>query len=145
MTHQIIRMSNPDPSAPILFAIFSTGVNRWVQHDMTAEEVIEYYRGMAARNAAKHATQTVADILVDPALVYAQFALTFQEANDASVASGGEDLIHCGLKLGEMDDPSDEFGRKVAIRCEKPRGHPDNFHAGSATVCELGTKCRRVT
>jgi hypothetical protein len=82
MGRQVIRQ--PDG----LYALFSTGVDRWVAWDLTREQYIERRAEEAAREARADAARLLDD--TDAGLVYAGY--TFEEANAASVEQGGEDL-----------------------------------------------------
>jgi hypothetical protein len=71
-----------------LYALFSTGTDRWVAWDLTREEYIERRAEEAAREARTDAARLLDD--VDAGTYYAGY--TFEEANTESVANGGEDL-----------------------------------------------------
>lgn len=82
MGHQIIRQ--PDG----LYAVFSSGVDRWVAADLTRDQYIEWRVEQAVREAREDAGRLLDD--ADAGLVYSGY--TFEEANEKSVAHGGEDL-----------------------------------------------------
>jgi hypothetical protein len=85
MGHQIIRQ--PDGK----LAIFSTGVDVWIVMDSTADEIADYYARKAAESARESAARTVQAVLAGrPREVYAQFAMTFEEANAESREHDGE-------------------------------------------------------
>jgi hypothetical protein len=71
-----------------LYAVFSTGTDRWIATDMTRDQYIERQSLLAAQEARTDAARLLDD--VDAGLVYGGY--TFEEANAASVESGGEDL-----------------------------------------------------
>jgi hypothetical protein len=71
-----------------LYAVFSSGTDRWVAYDFTRDQYIEWRAEQAAREAREDAARLLDD--VDAGLVYSGY--TFEEANSASVESGGEDL-----------------------------------------------------
>ena len=121
MTHQILRMLQDSTDGSPRFAIFSTGTCRWIKYDLTEAEVIEFFVEQARESARKFVKLAVA---WRNRQLYGPSALTFEEANAASVESGGADLIHCGLE--------DTGG----LRCLSPRGHdpvkvPHTYRIGS--------------
>ena len=71
-----------------LYAVFSTGVDRWVAADLTREQYIERRGEEAAREARADAARLLDDM--DAGRYYAGY--TFEEANAESVENGGEDL-----------------------------------------------------
>ena len=71
-----------------LYAVFSSGIDRWVAWDLTREQYIERRVEEAAREARADAARLLDD--TDAGLVYAGY--TFEEANAESVENGGEDL-----------------------------------------------------
>jgi hypothetical protein len=71
-----------------LYAVFSSGTDRWVAVNLTREEYIERCAGLAALEARVEAARLLDD--VDAGLVYGGY--TFDEANAESAANGGEDL-----------------------------------------------------
>jgi len=71
-----------------LYAVFSSGTDRWVAWDLTREQYIGRRVEEAAREARADAARLLDD--VDAGLVYAGY--TFAEANAESVEHGGEDL-----------------------------------------------------
>jgi hypothetical protein len=82
MGRQVIKQ--PDG----LYAVFSTGTDRWIAWDLTRDQYIERRSLLAAQEARTDAARLLDD--VDAGLVYSGY--TFGEANAASVESGGEDL-----------------------------------------------------
>jgi hypothetical protein len=80
-----------------LYAVFSSGTDRWVAWDLTREQYIERRAAEAAREARADAARLLDD--VDAGLVYAGY--TFEEANTESVEHGGEDLSG---KMAGADD-----------------------------------------
>lgn len=84
MGRQIIRQ--PDG----LYAVFSTGVDSWIAHDLTRDGLIEWFAERAARDARRDMAQLLDD-MDEPG--YANpMGETFEEANAASVEHGGTDL-----------------------------------------------------
>jgi hypothetical protein len=81
-----------------LYAVFSTGTDRWVAYDFTRDQYIEWRAEQAAREAREDAARLLDD--VDAGLVYSGY--TFEEANSASAENGGEDLSG---KLAEQPEP----------------------------------------
>jgi hypothetical protein len=71
-----------------LYAVFSTGTDRWVATDMTRDQYIEWRVEQAVGETRADAARLLDD--VDAGLVYSGY--TFEEANEASVEHGGEDL-----------------------------------------------------
>jgi hypothetical protein len=71
-----------------LYAVFSSGTDRWVAWDLTREQYIERRAEEAEREARADAARLLDD--VDAGRVYAGY--TFGEANAESVEHGGEDL-----------------------------------------------------
>lgn len=71
-----------------LYAVFSTGTDRWVAVNLTREQYIERQSLLAAQEARTDAARLLDD--VDAGLVYSGY--TFEEANAESVKNGGEDL-----------------------------------------------------
>jgi hypothetical protein len=71
-----------------LYAVFSTGTDRWVAWDLTREQYIERRAEEAAKEARTDAARLLDD--VDAGTYYAGY--TFEEANAESVEHGGEDL-----------------------------------------------------
>lgn len=71
-----------------LYAVFSSGVDRWIAVNLTREQYIERCAKLAAQEARVEAARLLDD--VDAGLVYSGY--TFEEANAASVEHGGEDL-----------------------------------------------------
>lgn len=86
MGHQVIKQ--PDG----LYAVFSSGTDQWIMWDFTREELIEHYVQRAAEVARKDTAELLDMVDDNPREAYAQFAMTFEEANADSVESGGEDL-----------------------------------------------------
>lgn len=82
MSRYVIRQ--PDG----LYAVFSTGTDRWVAWDLTREQYVERRAEEAAREARESAARLLGD--VDAGTYYAGY--TFEEANAESAANGGEDL-----------------------------------------------------
>ena len=82
MGRQVIRQ--PDG----LYAVFSTGVDRWVARDLTREQYIEWRVKRAAQEARADAARLLDDL--EAGQYYAGY--TFEEANATSVEHGGEDL-----------------------------------------------------
>jgi hypothetical protein len=72
-----------------LYAVFSTGTDRWVARDLTREQYIERRAEQAAREARADAARLLDD--VDRGDV-SSLGYTFEEANAESAAHGGEDL-----------------------------------------------------
>lgn len=71
-----------------LYAVFSSGTDRWVAFDLTRDQYTEWCAERAAREARADAGRLLDD--VDAGLVYSGY--TFEEANAESVEHGGEDL-----------------------------------------------------
>lgn len=71
-----------------LYAVFSSGTDRWVAVDLTRDQYIEWRVEQAVREARAEAARLLDD--VDAGLVYSGY--TFEEANAESAANGGEDL-----------------------------------------------------
>jgi hypothetical protein len=71
-----------------LYAVFSTGTDRWIAVNLTREQYIERQSLLAAQEARTDAARLLDD--VDAGLVNAGY--TFEEANAESVEHGGEDL-----------------------------------------------------
>ena len=71
-----------------LYAVFSSGTDRWVAWDLTREQYID----RRAEEAAREARTDAAWLLdaMEAGEVYAGY--TFEEANAASMEHGGEDL-----------------------------------------------------
>lgn len=138
MTHQIIKQLRLNKGDPQLYAIFSGGVGRWFRWDMSAEQVIVYYSHRAAVDTERSIREQLSEIEIDPKRVYAQSALSFEEANVDSVAAGGEDLIHCGREIGHAPVTKTGLGPTTqVIRCQQYRGHgPEIPHSGSANWME---------
>lgn len=84
-----------------LYAIFSSGTDRWVAWDLTREQYIERRAEEAEREARADAAR-----LLDAGRVYAGY--TFEEANAESIKSGGEDLSG---KLRESAEHIRAYGR----------------------------------
>lgn len=102
MGHQIIRQ--PDG----LYAVFSSGTDRWVAVDLTRERYIERRAEEAEREARAEAARLLDD--VDAGLAYNWY--TFDEANEASVKHGGEDLSRKpAARDGEVTPPGEEARR----------------------------------
>jgi hypothetical protein len=91
MGRQVIKQ--PDG----LYAVFSTGTDRWVATDMTRDQYIEWRVKRAVQEARADAARLLDD--VDAGLVYGGY--TFEEANAQSVESGGEDLSGKGTAHGD--------------------------------------------
>jgi hypothetical protein len=86
MGHQII----PQPDG--LYAVFSSFSDTWILWDATPEELLRYYAKQAAEESRERVARIISDVDEDPRKAYYQFAMTFAEANEASVEHGGEDL-----------------------------------------------------
>lgn len=87
MAYQVIRQ----PSGKL--AVFSTGADRWAVYDAEPEEIVEWFAQRAADNARLSARETVNVVLAgNPRQIYAQFAMTFEEANAKSAEDGGMTL-----------------------------------------------------
>lgn len=71
-----------------LYAVFSSGTDRWIAVNLTREQYIERRVSEAVREAREDAARLLDD--VDAGLVYGGY--TFEEANALSVEHGGEDL-----------------------------------------------------
>ncbi len=71
-----------------LYAVFSTGTDRWVAWDLTREEYIERRAEEAAREARIDAARLLDE--VDVGTYCAGY--TFEEANAESTANDGKDL-----------------------------------------------------
>lgn len=77
MGYQIIKQPNN------LYGVFSTTVDGWVVVNCVAEEVIDFFVEKAAREARERTRSVLQSVHRDNASkVYAQFAKTFEEAND---------------------------------------------------------------
>lgn len=96
MGHQIIRQ--PDG----LYAVFSSGTDRWLAWDLTREQYIERRVDEAAREARTDAAWLLD--AMDGGEVYAGY--TFEEANAESAANGGKDLI-AGRDAGQVGERED--------------------------------------
>lgn len=85
MGHQVIIQ--PDGK----LAIFSSFSDTWIIMDATPGEITEYYARRAAENARRSARETVRTVLDgNEREIYAQFAMTFAEANKRSRKHNGE-------------------------------------------------------
>lgn len=85
-----------------LYAVFSSGVDRWVAVNLTRDQYIEWRVKQAAREARVDAGRLLDD--VNAGLVYSGY--TFEEANALSVERGGEDLSgKLAAKGAGNDDP----------------------------------------
>ena len=73
-----------------LYAVFSTGTDRWVAWDLTREQYIDRRAEEAAREARADAARLLDEI--DDGRYMTFYGMTFEEANAQSVESGGEDL-----------------------------------------------------
>lgn len=136
MTHQIITMPYTVCGQP-RYAIFSTGVNRWIASDMSAFQVTEYYATRAAEKARRDIKEQLDDIRRDPAEVYADFALTFEEANKDSVDAGGQDLVHCCRVIGTAPRQDPILGEiQVDVLCQQPRRHHQWIPCSGSIVIE---------
>ena len=82
-----------------LYAVFSSGVDRWVAVNLTRDQYIERRVQEAAREARADAARLLDD--VDAGLVYGGY--TFEEANTLSAEHGGEDLS--GKLAAEAEGP----------------------------------------
>jgi hypothetical protein len=71
-----------------LYAVFSSGTDRWVASDLTRDQYIEWRVEQAVRETRADAARLLDD--VDAGITYSGY--TFEEANAASVEHGGEDL-----------------------------------------------------
>jgi hypothetical protein len=87
MGHQIIQC--PDG----MLAVFSSNGEAWILTNATPEDLLDYYAEKAARQARED-IQLVLDAVLagESRKVYYQFTMTFDEADAASVAHGGESL-----------------------------------------------------
>ncbi len=86
MGHQIIKQPNGN------LAIYSDGVGAWLRWDMTPKQVEKYYARRAYKEAKRAAHEAVEAVMDDrPREVYAQFTMTFEEANAHSRAGQGGD------------------------------------------------------
>lgn len=134
VTHQIIKQRRINESDPQRYAIFSTGVDRWIKWDLSADQVIAYYTQRAAEKAERDTRETLANLDIDPKEEYADFALTYEEANADSVEAGGQDLIHCGREIRHAPVMETSLGSVTqVVRCTQFRGHgPEIPHSGSA-------------
>jgi hypothetical protein len=85
--YQVIRQ--PDGK----LAVFSSYTDCWAVYDAEPSEVVEWFTGLAAKDARRDA-QRVVDAVVegDPWKVYYQFTMSFEEANAKSGEYGGEVL-----------------------------------------------------
>lgn len=87
-------------------AVFSTGVDGWIFWDATPEELIEHYRDEAARQAEQRITDIVKAVENNEARrIYAQFTMTFDEANAKHLENEGAELID----VGEFDMDGNKF------------------------------------
>jgi hypothetical protein len=84
-----------------LYAVFSTGTDRWIATDMTRDQYIEWWVKWAVQEARADAARLLDDL--DAGLVYAGY--TFEEANAESVEHGGEDLSGKGADHGDTARP----------------------------------------
>lgn len=80
-----------------LYAVFSTGTDRWVAWDLTREQYIERRVDEAAKEARVDAARLLDDL--EAGDYYAGY--TFEEANAASVEHDGEDLSGKPAETGE--------------------------------------------
>ena len=76
-----------------LYAVFSSGTDRWVAVNLTREQYIERQSLLAAQEARTDAARLLDD--VDAGVVCAGY--TFEEANALSAENGGEDLTGAGV------------------------------------------------
>ena len=82
-----------------LYAVFSTGTDRWIATDMTRDQYIEWRVKRAAQEARVDAARLLDDL--DAGLIDSGY--TFGEANTLSVEHGGEDLS--GKLAAEAEGP----------------------------------------
>lgn len=80
-----------------LYAVFSSGVDRWVAVNLTREQYIDWRAEQAAQDARADAARLLDNM--DAGIVYSGY--TFEEANALSVEHGGEDLS--GKLTGDAD------------------------------------------
>jgi hypothetical protein len=85
-----------------LYAVFSSGTDRWVAVNLTREEYVEWRAEQAAREAREDAARLLDD--VDAGLVYSGY--TFEEANAESAANGGTDLSGEAAALPDIVRPA---------------------------------------
>lgn len=88
MGHQIIKQ--PDG----LYAVFSTGVDRWLRYGQTRDDLIEWRAERAAKEARESTARLLDEMDKEPEATSSWGALgyTFAEANALSVEHGGADL-----------------------------------------------------
>lgn len=96
MGHQIIKQ--PDDR----YAVFSNNVDTWVVLDATADELVEMYAEDAAKRARED-TQRIVRALQEgrAGSIYRQFAMGFEEADEAS-------FDHTGKKADDLRKEWDE-------------------------------------
>ena len=87
MGHQIIRQPGG------LYAVFSTGTDRWIRWDQTRDDLIEWSADRAAKDARESMARLLDEVDQGPEYAYTRtFALTFAKANAKSMLSGGQVL-----------------------------------------------------
>lgn len=88
MGYQVIRQ--PDGK----LAIFSSYTDTWAVYDATAEEAVEWFAELAAKDARRDAQRIVDHVVAgEPRKAYYQFTRTFDEANAESGKHGGDVIV----------------------------------------------------
>jgi hypothetical protein len=100
MRSQVIQQPNG------LLAMFDPRSQNWAIWDATPEELIEFYKDEAARKAAADMNHHILVVTKDdPHTLYGRETLSFKQANDRHLASGGnevfdpDDFIDQGIQL----------------------------------------------
>jgi hypothetical protein len=88
VAYQVIRQ----PGEPELYAVFSSFGDTWIRWNHTRQDVTDWFVSRASEEARKNAERLFEDLAESPRRAYAQFAMTFEEANAESVAHDGPDL-----------------------------------------------------
>lgn len=88
MRAQVIQQPNG------LLAIFDPNSQNWVIWDASEEELIEFYKDEAARRAETEINHHILIVTKDhPETLYGHETLTFAEANERHLASGGNEVF----------------------------------------------------
>jgi hypothetical protein len=85
--HQIIKEPGKDT-----YAVFSSFTDTWILWNATREELIGFYVQRATDRERRLTAATLDLVDEDPRKAYFQFAMEFEEANQASIEHGGPDL-----------------------------------------------------
>lgn len=129
MAHQIIPLPQHNWENEKRYAIFSTFTDRWIRFELTAQEVVDYFVQLAQHQAEVDVRWELEAIDHDPREAYAEFAISFEEANKASVDSGGPDLITCGREIGQVKYGDNLF----PVHCDRQRGHSSEINCSGTS------------